>query len=307
MSALAPSAQPQAPSRVPVAKAKRRVYLSHSSREQYARCGRMYRYTHVDRLETIQMSANLGFGRAVHRAVEVYLTALTTGVPGPDPHAEFDRLWEEFCSTHVVEYSSKWSKESLAASGHVLINKFIEDWVKRGWIVVVDAKGEPVLERKLRVELPGNVVYTAILDLLAMDPKTGKVFVIDVKTPGQKGFEGFAKLSEQLLGQQVVVDAHKDELGIEGVDGRFFYDLYKVPIPKTTKGEGPRILEPEIVGRASDQDISEWIKETVLIAEDIRNGRFAKRPGDSFDSPCKLCAFLKACRDGDMSGLRRKG
>lgn len=285
---------------------KKRIYLSHSSREKFSTCGRAYRFSQVDRLETEMCSANLGFGKAVHRAVEVYLISTARDLPGPDPHKEFDRVWDDFCHKHTVDYSSRWDQEKFRETGHILINKFIEDWAIQGFVVVLDVKGEPVIERKLRVELPGNVVYTAILDILAMDLKTGKIYVIDVKTPGQKGFEGFTEMSEQLLGQQVVVDAHKDELGVDQVDGRLFYDLYKVPVPKTSRGEGPHVLPLSIAERASDESITDWIKETIAMAEDIRNGRFPRRPGDSYNSPCKMCDFFNFCRTGSRVGIKQR-
>lgn len=287
-------------------KGKKRIYLSHSSREKFSTCGRAYRYSHVDRLDTEMCSANLGFGKAVHRAVEVYLISSSLGQNGLDPVSEFNRVWDDFCLKHTVEYTSRWDQEKFRETGHILISKFIEDWTEKGFIVVLDVNGEPVIERKLRVELPGNVVFTAILDILAMDPSTGRIYVIDVKTPGQKGFEGFTEMSEQLLGQQVVVDAHKDVLGVDQVDGRLFYDLYKVPPPKTNRGEGPHVLPLQIAGRADDAAISDWINETVAIAEDIRNQRFPRRPGDSYNSPCKLCDFFSYCRTGSMVGIKRK-
>ena len=285
---------------------KRRIYLSHSAREMYTTCGRKYKFAHVDRLESIHSSANLGFGKAVHRGCEVFLIHDATGQYIADPVQEFHRVWNEFCDTHIVKFSSRWDKEKLSETGAILVEKFIEDWKAMGLMVVLDVNGEPVLERKLRIELPDNVIYTAILDILAMTPD-GKIIVVDIKTPGVKGFDGFTLMSEQLLGYQVVVDAHAESLGVDHIDGRAFYNLYKVPVPKTGRGEGPRVLPFDPVGRATDEDIADWINETVAIANDIRDGRFPKRPGDAFNSPCGMCEeFFGLCSKGDMEGLRKK-
>lgn len=285
---------------------KRRIYLSHSAREMYTTCGRKYKFAHVDRLESDTSDANLGFGGAVHRSCEVFLIHQSTGEFIADPIEEFHRRWNEFNDTHVVTFSSRWDRERMTEAGVVLIQKFMDDWIRNGLMVVLDVHGKPVLERRLRVELPDDVIYTAVLDVLALTPD-GRVIVIDIKTPGVKGFEGFTALSEQLLGQQVVVDAHAEELGVDRVDGRLFYNLYKVPVSKTGRGEGPHVLPLQIVGRASDEDIADWISETIAIADDIRNGRFPKRPGDSFNTPCSMCtAFYGLCTTGDKTGLRKK-
>ena len=285
---------------------KRRIYLSHSSREMYTTCGRKYRFAHVDRLRSDHESANLGFGKAVHRACEVFLHHQAVGEHIADPIAEFERCWSESCQQQVVEFSSLWDFDKMLATGRVLVQRFMDDWVAQGLTVILDRDGKPVLERKLRVQLPDNVIYTGILDVLAMT-KDYRVGVIDIKTPGVKGFDGFSLMSEQLLGQQVLVDAHAEQLGIDRVDVRAFYNLLKVPIPKG-KGEGPRVQPLHPVARASDQDIADWIDETVAIANDIRAGRFPKRPGDAFNSPCAMCVgqYFGACSAGDFTGLTRK-
>lgn len=251
------------------------------------------------------MAANLGFGQAVHRGAEVFLIAQTTGEVVAEPIAEFDRVWDDFCSSHIVDYSSRWDREELRRTGHKLLQVFMADWKQRGLLVVLDANGKPVLERKLKIELPDDVIYTAIVDVLAMTPD-GRILVIDLKTPAQAAFEGFVDLAEQLVGYQVVIEAHAESLAIEQVDGRAFYELIKVPIPKTAKGAGPRVAPMEIAGRADAESIRDWMYETIAIANDIRNDRFPKRPGDAYASPCSMCNFYNLCRTGSREGLKVK-
>lgn len=286
---------------------KRTIYLSHSARELFTTCGRKYRYSHVDRLEPIEQSANLGFGKAFHRGAEVFLIYTTTGQRIADPIEEFDKVWDEFCNSHIVDYSSRWDKETLRSTGHRLLEVFMKDWKARGLMVVLDAEGKPVLERKLKIALPDDVVFTSVIDVLAITPD-GRVIVVDLKTPAQAAFSGFVDMSEQLLGYQVAVDAHAEALAIERVDGRAFYECIKVPIPKTSRGAGPHVAPMEIAGRANDDDIRDWILETIAIANDIRAGRFPKRPGDAFSSPCAMCpaGYVGKCRTGSMEGLRSK-
>lgn len=302
---LAPSSDAPLQLRSPRSSRRKRVYLSHSARELFTTCGRKYKFTYVDRLEPIEMSANLGFGRAFHRGAEVFLIAHTTGEVIAEPIAEFNRMWDEFCENHIVDYSSRWDREELRRTGHKLLQLFMQDWISRGLLVVLDAQGKPVLERKLKIELPDDVIYTAVIDVLAMTPD-GRIVVIDLKTPAQAAFEGFVDLAEQLIGYQVVVDAHAPSLAIEQVDGRAFYELIKVPIPKTKQGQGPRVAPLHIVGRADSEAIRDWMYETIAIANDIRAGRFPKRPGDAYASPCSLCSLVNRCRNNSMEGLRVK-
>lgn len=285
------------------AQKKRRVYLSHSARQAYMSCARKYRYVHVDKLTTVEESSNLGFGSAVHKAVEVFLTRESTGKDIGDPIVAFQESWDSFCANHVVSFSSRWTKEKMEETGRMLVLKFMQDWQERGLIVVLDQDGRPVLERKLRIELPNAVIYTAVVDILAMTPE-GQVVVIDVKTPGTQPFEGFALLSEQLIGYQIVMDAHKDGLNIEQIDARAFYELYKTPVSK--RSEGPRVLPLETVPRASQEQVNEWLMETLAIADDIRDKRFPKRPGDAYASPCRMCEFIRLCTHGDMTGIKKR-
>jgi len=272
-------------------------------------CGRLYKLKYVDRLERKVKTANLGFGDAVHQAASALLTAQSFSLD-LDPVPVFERAWTEFVS-QPVEYSSIWSEEKFAESGRILIKKFVEDWRTRGWTPVVDRDGNPVIEREFKVRLPGEITYIAIIDAVVRTAD-GKVLVLDFKTPGNASMEGFASLADQLLGYQVVVDAHKDLLGVEGVDGLVFYELIKRPPPKTGRGEGPVIHVEEPVPARSELDITEWVMELQFVADDIRRRRFSKRPMAAWNSPCSLCDFQKKCLGKSTDDLqvrsdRRRG
>lgn len=271
------------------------VFLSHSRKTTMQRCGRLYRYTYVDRLASSLGSATLGYGKAVHSAASAALTSQSLiGVVG-DPIAIFDLEWQRFVRENAVKYSAHFDEDSMAATGRLVLERFKDDWEQRGWEPVVDTEGMPVIERELKVRLPGNIVFTIIVDALVRT-REGQVLVLDFKTPAKVSNVEFTDLSDQLLGYQVVCDAHKALLGINQVDGGVFYEMTKVTIPKTSRGAGPRIHISDIVPRRSQEDINDWIRETQFVAQDIRQQRFTRRTLDAWNTSCALCDFNKICR-----------
>lgn len=279
------------------------ITMSHSRKQCMTTCGQKYKLAYIDRLETDARSANLGFGGAIHTAIAAYLTAQAFGAI-IDPKEVFDREWGEF-TTGDVSYSSVWDEEKLTATGHRSLEVFLEDWALRGWTPVMDINGLPVIERQLEVRLHNGVKYLVIIDAIVRDQQ-GKVIVLDFKTPAAASPVGFSGLSDQLMGAQVAAEAHKDVLGIEQVDGLVFYELLKKSIPKTARGEGPKAhVETPTLPRSQD-DINDWISELGFLVSDIQQKRFAKRPMDSFNTPCQLCDFLKKCTFGSDPALRKK-
>lgn len=271
------------------------VRLSHTARTMMQRCGRQYRYRYVDRLRTRLTSAALGYGDSIHRGLAAALSAEAMTGEMIDPSPVFTAAWDEFLTSNAVKFSANWDADKMREVGLRVLDLFQKDWVQRGWKTVIDAEGIPVIERELRVRLPGNIEYIAKLDALVRTPD-GQVLVVDFKTPMQVSKPEFYYLSDQLLGYQVIVDAHAQSLGIEKVDGAVFYELTKVPVPKTSRGMGPQIHVSEIIPRRSDEDIADWLLETQFLADDIRRKRFTRRPTDAFDSSCLMCDFNRLCR-----------
>lgn len=285
------------------------VYLSHSARECYLTCPKQYFYKYIQRWSTKKSSANLGFGTSVHAACAAFLISTVVVTPVlVDPIAVFNREWAKFQSTHDIDYGSRWNPDNLKEIGEALVRAFMQWWPTSGYSVVMDAKGKPVVERRLKMRLPGGVIFTTVKDILAMSAE-GKVVVFDIKTPAQLAIEGFAMVNDQLTGYQVAGDTFADELGIEQVDAMAFIELHKVTVKEPPKKPGaqqplqPRVVEPELAERHSQEEIVEWLQETSCIANDIRNKRFPRRPGDSFSSPCKMCDFAGMCLRGDKTGL----
>jgi hypothetical protein len=269
------------------------VYLSHSRKSVMQACGRKYYLQYVERLASKVQSSNLGFGSSVHSGIASYLTAKHFGVD-TDPGSVFESEWSDYTSNNVIQYASTWTPEDLAATGRVMLQKFMEDWTKRGWTPVVDVDGNPIIERELRINLPGNIVFTVIIDAVVRTPD-GKVYVLDFKTPAQPSMPGFAALSDQLIGYQEAVKAHAAQLGISTVDGLVFYELIKRKVPKSSRGEGPTIHVEEPALPRSQTDVADWILECQFVANDIRSRRFSKRPMDAYNTPCALCDYSKKC------------
>lgn len=283
------------------------VYLSHSTVELYQTCGHRYKLERVDLWRSMAEGCALGFGNAVHVACAEFLESTITR-KNVKPVKVFLDEWNRFCNTKQVDFGKVWTKEKLDETGAALVEAFMNWWPTSGYTVLVDPKGKPVVERKFKIRLPGNIVYTAIIDLVARDAK-GRVIVLDLKTPAQLSIEGFAELNEQLLGYQVVCDAHAGELGITQVDGMAFIELHKVTVKDPPKKPGskqplqPSVAPVEVAERRPNADVASWIKERMAIAQDIRNKRFPKRPGSSFSTPCKMCALYNLCRSSSTEGL----
>lgn len=283
------------------------VHLSHSARESYITCPKKYYYHYVKRLSSTKIGAQLGFGNAVHTACAVYLSATVTGAI-VDPVSVFLREWKQFITCTATVTYGKFTPESLEETGVALVKAFMEYWPTSGFTVIVDIHGKPVVERRLKLKLPGNVIFTTINDLLAITNE-GLVAVLDLKTPAQLAIEGFASLSEQLLGYQVSGDAFAEELGIEQVDLMAFVELHKVTVKKPPKKADakqplqPRVAPVELVPRHSTEEVREWLQETASIANDIRAKRFPRRPGDSYNTPCGMCDFSNLCVKQSMEGL----
>jgi hypothetical protein len=260
---------------------------------------------YIDKLEAVGRSANLLYGNAVHAGTASTLTAHALTGEFIDPIPAFLDYWEEGLKRagQVTEFSSTWTPDGMKATGKASLALFLEDWKSRGWEVVIDVDGMPVIERELQVGLPGNIVFTCILDVLVRD-RQGRIIVVDFKTPADAAMEGFAAVSDQLLGYQVACDAHAASLGIARVDAMVFYELIKKNIPKTSKGIGPTIHVAEPALRRSPERVAEWITEMQFVAQDIRNQRYGRRPADSYNSPCELCDFRRFCHDGDKSSIR---
>jgi len=278
------------------------VYLSHSSSTMMEKCAAAYAYRYRDRLQSQAESMNLGFGKAFDQAVSGFLVGDVYG-HDVDAVSVFTQTYAEWTSQCVVEISTRWKgQDAIIETGQLLVTRFVEWWRDSGFSVMLDPEGKPIIQRELRVRLPRNVIYTAILDLMVMTPE-GQVAVVDVKTPSADCPEGFPITSGQLTGQQLVVEAHAGELGIDRVEKLGFLNAIKRPVPTTKRGEGPTIAPVHLVDARTPEQVEEYIQSRLWVADDIRRKRFAKRSLDAYNTPCTLCEFRQLCTTGSREGL----
>jgi hypothetical protein len=277
-------------------------YLSHSAATLYQTCPRKYQNRYKLRLGSAETSINLGFGSAIDEGASAHIVGHAMG-QYVDSRPVFEQAFERFCSTNVVAYSTKFqNKEDVLAMGRLLLQRFEAKWKELGYIALLDPQGKPLVQIELKVTLPTNIIFTAILDVIVMTPDN-KVLVVDIKTPSQASSEAFLELSDQLTGYQLVVEAHKERLGIDHLDGVAFLELIKRPIPKKT-GMGPEVLTPVVCNLRPKDKLEDFVQSRVWIAEDIRRERFPTRSLDSYSTPCDdTCEFVRQCRFGSKDGL----
>jgi hypothetical protein len=278
------------------------LYLSFSSDSTYQTCPRQYKLTKIDRLTCIQESMATMFGKVVHTAIHLYLKAQIDGATFTAP-LFFEQEFVRRASATNLRLPANWSIQDFIDCGKLMMERFDEFWKRDEYEVVLDAKGEPILEREFKIGLPENIEYTAIIDVILRRKRDGWIFICDWKTPAQASFEGFALLSEQLTGYQVVVEAFMAELGLERLDGTMFVELLKRKVPVKRGASGPTVEQPCIVRMRNEEEKVEWMQARLETARNIRAGKFPRRPLSSYSSPCSLCDMRNLCMVGSMDGL----
>lgn len=279
------------------------VLLSDSSGYLMTTCGEAYRLRYEEHLEPVRKSATLILGGLIDEAASAFIRAQATGEQ-VDPVAMFSAAWDAKIATVETQMASGKDAETTRLMGIQILERFVEDWTARGWMPMLDLDGEPIVQRWLRVELPGNVIYRGIIDVVVLTPDS-KVLVVDLKTTSIH-FEEFSLVADQLTGYQVMIEAHADLLGIERIDGLVFYDMVKrAPVTeKSRKGAtGPTIEVDEPAPPRTPAQVDGWIREQGFIADDIRRRRFSRRPGKPFSSACRMCDYQRKCWKNDSSDL----
>lgn len=247
--------------------------------------------------------ANLPFGTAVHEACTGYILAEATGASSYDPIKVFCDTWDKSVATEPMEFSSLWGPDDLRETGLRLVDLFPAAWKATGLAPLVDEHG-PVIERRFQVEIEPGLVLSGQPDVVAMDEEGG-VIPLDLKTSAQAYGEEFLLASDQLTDYQLLVEGNGDQLGLdeEGVARVGFFEGIKRKVPKTNRGKGPEFLPPLIGPKRSPERLAERKQKLIWMAEDMRRGRFPKKPRMAYNSPCGLCEFANYCLKGDKSGL----
>lgn len=280
---------------------KRIVYVSPSSLAAYENCPRSYLLERVLKVRTVQTNASIGFGTSTGRGVELFLRGMLQGRT-VDPVAIFRQEWRRFLAMHAVRYTKGATAESLEAIGCRLMEQFPDAWSESGYKVVLDARGEPMIERKLKIDVGDNVVLVTKLDVMVETPE-GKTAVVDYKATASSSSLEFTMLSDQLTSYNLATDAHAPLLGIRRPELVGYWEMLRRNVPKTNRGEGPVILKPMIVPRRSDTQFAQFVGKCHQLADRIRAEEFGPTPRMSFNSPCDSCSLSRLCARGETDGL----
>lgn len=278
------------------------LYLSFSSDSTYQTCPRQYKLSRIDRISEVQESMATMFGKVVHTSIYLFLKSRIDGASFT-PGLFFEMEFKKRAMESSLRLPANWSIEDFIATGKLMMERFEDFWNRDEYEVVIDADGEPVLEREFKIQLPGGIVYTAIIDAVLRRKRDGWIIVTDWKTPAQAAFEEFALLSEQLTGYEVTVEAFLESLGLDRIDGTMFVELIKRKVPVKKGAMGPTVNEPVVVRCRTDEEKQEWLESRQETARNIRAGKFPRRPLSAFSSPCGMCGLRKLCLHGAMDGL----
>lgn len=279
--------------------AGKKIYIRPSFVTKFDECPYAADLQYNRKIGSESTSANLIFGTAVHDAIGKWVLAHANGLKF-DPVAQFLLNWDEALKGSIVKYNSTMGPEDLRETGRKLCSEFPQAWVDTGLVPLVDEKGL-VIERKLEVEILPGVILTGTPDIVAMD-SSGDVVVIDFKTPASASPELFYAVSDQLTAYQILVEG-TPSLGVPSVARVGFMELLKKKIPKTSRGEGPKVLPPACGNRRTAEQIVAFTHKVGWMVDDMRQGRYPKRPRMAYNCPCSLCDYKGFCHVGDTEGL----
>lgn len=238
-------------------------------------------------------SATLGYslpyGTAVHRGALGYVLAEAHG-QSFDPVDRFESVWDEELSTHIVEFSSRFTEAELRKMGKSAVQRFVDFWTNGGFTVYRDEAGEPYVERRIKVPVGSDFVLSLEPDVAAYDPE-GRLGIFDLKTPAAQAFEEFAHLSDQLTAYQ---------FGFEADTGQ---RVAQLGFWESLKQKRTQEVVPKVVPARTKEQIDDYVAKVRWIAADIANGRFFRRSAQAYNSPCALCEFRGYCVSGDTSDL----
>ena len=274
--------------------------LSPTAVLKYETCPQQYYLDEVVRVRPMHKAANLVFGGVVHQVIETWLRGWLCG-PAPDAGALFDTAWQTARDAGGIDYSTTQSPEGLTATGRALATGFAAAWPGFGLLPALDGAGEPVLERKLELQITPGLVFVGKPDLVVLDAD-GALSCLDLKTPSSPTDPAWLTGADQLTGYQLLLDAHAERLALPPVARLGLVELVKRKVATKT-GKGPEVCPPITVARRAPEILAAYAQKVGWVAEDIDRGRFPKRSLMAHNSPCGLCAFKGLCQDGDPDNV----
>lgn len=277
--------------------------ISFSRLHKYETCGAAYHYYYVRGLRPEQVSANLLFGKVLHKAKTDYIKAHALGETD-DPAAMFEREWARALGQTIVEFSATQSPEAFHDTGVALAREFPAFWERSGLTALIGPGGQPMVEQKLTVEIVPGVDLRGYIDLVALTAD-GEMAVIDLKTAMTPAPEATLLIGEQLTDYQILADANRQRLGIESIARVGFIELLKRQVSKTGRGKGPEIVGPSLAPPRTETLVTERRAKIDHLVTQIRKGAFFRNPGMAYNTPCSMCEFRNLCLHGSMEGLAK--
>lgn len=273
------------------------VYLSPSGIATFENCPMSYYLDRVLKVRTKESTSSVGMGSALASAMEAFLRGTVMG-KFVDPVPVFQEQWREFVRGHVVRYPQNADADRLEETGKRLMEMFPEAWEAEGLTVALDGQAEPMIERKLVIDVSPGVRLTTKLDLCAFN-RDWDLVLIDQKSPAQETDIRFALMGEQLTAYQVAIQAHGQALKLPDIKGVAYWELIRRMVPKKANaGKGPEIRPISTVKPRSQGAIQAYVNKVEGIAARIRNRDFPKTPRMAWNTPCTLCPYLDLCAQG---------
>lgn len=244
-------------------------HLSVSQVTAYLTCPRKYRFRYLDKREPEVKSANLGFGSAVHSAIEWWQGERIAGrVPDADRALRMFRAdWNAQLADPLLDLEDK-APEEFIALGESLLRLFMERFAAEPPPLAVEQRFEVgLVDVNTGGQLP--VPLVGYFDGLA----DGLVW--ELKTAARK-----TVVSEYGLQLAAYSYAVRETTGVRPV----------VRVVELIKTKVPKIEVEEI--RVSDRDEAWFVEVAGEVWSAVQAGAFPPNPGWM----CARCEHRKACR-----------
>ena len=239
--------------------------LSHSKIRTFEDCSMKFKYKYINHYYASKKSANLEFGKAVHKALEkLFMEEI-------DPVKTFVDIWSKFEDIEL-EYSRYDNFEKLMKSGRILMQDFMENEYEK-FVETLAA------ENWLKFDVDEQTKFFGRGDW------TGKVItpdgelvtaIVDFKTSGRKYDDTKVNFNDQLT---AYYHARK----------RFSFDIDKVAYLVFIKTKEPKI-QWLFADRTEEQE-KEYLEKIREDYRQIMEGKFYREYGMS----CKWCDYAPLC------------
>jgi CRISPR/Cas system-associated exonuclease Cas4 (RecB family) len=232
-------------------------HLSHSRITKYLTCPEQYRLYYVEGLRSRVPSASLVFGSVVHSAMAQFFSGQADAVTW------FMQEWDSVLGL-ALTYKPRETWETLRSAGHILLSRFLREELPR--LGEVRAVEQPFVLSITDLDMP----FVGVIDLVA--DVNGRRTVIDYKTSSSGYGIHEVNLSDQLTAYHLAEpEASQSAIWV----------LIKTKEPR---------IEWHPTGRTPAQ-LTEYLRKVRLVAGEIGDGKFYKRPGIW----CTWCDYLPVC------------